>query len=410
MRKRASRTKKTEKRSNQTTRSGEDTKMIYWTKTVNELLNILQNEAPKGYEVIQDKGFVFWVPENWEGGIALCAHVDTVWHETPVLKKNKKGIISSAVVGRGIGADDRVGVSISIEVARTMPGKFAHLFFDGEESGCTVSRNVSIPFVDKIDMFIGLDRRGVDHVAIYGSENKYIKDTFTAFGGRVQHGSFTDCSMLARRFKKCCVNLSVGFMNEHTAQESWHPQGALFAISVLKKIEARQFKDQKPDAPYSYFGSYYGDYDGYYGNSWNRDMYKGYRAYFNSDSNRRNQYTNHYYSQNKYGSYTVEKNRRTSYRRNKGAVCSASVYDGWSDNDSHIVKKDKHNEVLALPAPEDYGDDVYKAHVWVKNQRTGKWEEQMSKKERRKVKHKNRARRENFMTDPYCEDWTGDWD
>ena len=55
-------------------------------------------------------------------------------------------------------------------------------------------------------------------------------------GGRPVQGSMTDCSVLGRIHNRDCLNLSVGFMNEHTPGETFLPEGSEFARRLLKTL------------------------------------------------------------------------------------------------------------------------------------------------------------------------------
>lgn len=230
----------------------EDKTGIHWYETSEELLDLLAKTTPSGYHTASGSGHVYWIPDDWEGGIAICAHTDTVWHHKVSVAVKSDGSAVSAVHGQGIGADDRSGVLVSEEAAKRYPGKFVHMFFDGEEVGCTGSGSAPVGF--PVDLFLSLDRRGNNQVALYGYDNPEVRKMFQDAGGTLAQGSNTDCAVLARRFGKCCANLSVGFNSEHRAEESYDPSGVEYALRVLGKLEKRQFQDQEPEKVNSFHG------------------------------------------------------------------------------------------------------------------------------------------------------------
>ena len=241
-----------------------DTTGIHWYETSKELLALLAKNVPSGYRVAHGAEHVYWIPDDWDGGIAICAHTDTVWNDKVSVVVKENGTAVSDVYGRGIGADDRSGVLVSEIAAKRFPGKFVHMFFDGEEYGCTGSNGAPVGF--PVDFFLSLDRRGNNQVALYGHDNPEVRKAFQDAGGTLAQGSSTDCAALARRFNKCCANLSVGFNDEHRSEESYDPSGVDYALGILGKLEKRQFKGQVPEKDNTFAGKKWGSsstpYDG----------------------------------------------------------------------------------------------------------------------------------------------------
>ena len=91
---------------------------------------------------------------------------------------------------------------------------------------------------ESITAFIGLDRRGLDNVAVYGYDNSDLINLFENEGYIVVDGSITDVSILSEQSSRnlACVNLSVGYYNEHTKREFINIFAIQRAIKTLIKL------------------------------------------------------------------------------------------------------------------------------------------------------------------------------
>ena len=85
---------------------------------------------------------------------------------------------------------------------------------------------------------LGLDRRGADQAAIYGYDNSELMALFERRGYFKAKGSFTDASNLARIYSKgvACINLSVGYYNEHTPKETINITAMNRTLTILKDM------------------------------------------------------------------------------------------------------------------------------------------------------------------------------
>jgi hypothetical protein len=154
-------------------------------------------------------------PPNWNRRVLLCTHADTISHAP--------------------GYDDRAGVAVMFQIMATDPRRFAFSLFMDEESGANGSKTIALTRAPHI--FVGLDRRGIDNVAFYDDESREDWAPWVVRnGGQVVRGSFSDCTHLSNRYDKYCFNLSVGFYSEHTANETFDPAGAEFALDLAFKI------------------------------------------------------------------------------------------------------------------------------------------------------------------------------
>jgi di/tripeptidase len=161
----------------------------------------------------------------------LCVHLDTInTHEkkkvtVDLLNVDNRKIIVGHQSMACLGADDRAGVWIAMKVIDYMEStgdyKYDIGFFCDEEIGGLGSANYDVSLCNTT-AYIGLDRRspgGLQEVALYGNDNDDLNKVFTDLGYSIANGSFTDASNISTDCDIACVNLSVGYDNEHTRKE-----------------------------------------------------------------------------------------------------------------------------------------------------------------------------------------------
>lgn len=168
--------------------------------------------------VIETKDYLI-AEGNDDTPIALVAHLDTVFNETPtnIYHDAKTEVLWSP---EGLGADDRAGVFIILSLIRK--GYRPHIIFTTEEErggiGASALATIRCPF-KKLNYIIELDRQGKDDCVFYECDNvKFIKYV-ESFGFKKQEGTFTDISFLCPAWKIAGVNLSVGYYLEHSYAE-----------------------------------------------------------------------------------------------------------------------------------------------------------------------------------------------
>jgi hypothetical protein len=146
----------------------------------------------------------------------ICCHLDTVSPVKPLPPDiiTAKDTLSLDPRSKALclGADDRAGVWIALQLL----DYYNVGCFHGEEKGCLGSTAYA-KTRPRHCCYIGVDRRGSDELATYGYDNPTLLDLFSQY--QQTRGSFTDCSALAGITDKPCLNLSVGYQNEHTRQE-----------------------------------------------------------------------------------------------------------------------------------------------------------------------------------------------
>lgn len=207
--------------------------------------------------------------------IALVAHMDTVF-EKPVQQlfyDTRKNVMWSP---QGLGADDRAGIYAIIRILNA--GYRPHVILTtDEESGCLGAGELAkreCPF-EELNYVIELDRRGTNDCVFYDCDNKDFVTYVEQFGFTEAYGSFSDICEFCPDWGVAGVNLSIGYVDEHSHQELLYVSPFLATIEKVKKMldqkEIPYFK--YVPSPYAYnwlkykrgsaasVAGYYGSYD-----------------------------------------------------------------------------------------------------------------------------------------------------
>lgn len=176
----------------------------------------------------------------------ICSHLDTI-NDSKKIKLQNSDIeingdiirLSQSSLAKCLGGDDRCGVYTALQLIN-LGFPFGFAFFCDGEVGCIGSSMLAkdIDENESITAFIGLDRRGLDNVAVYGYNNSDLINLFENEGYIEVDGSITDVSVLSEQSSRnlACVNLSVGYYNEHTKREFINIYGIQKAIKTLIKL------------------------------------------------------------------------------------------------------------------------------------------------------------------------------
>ena len=204
--------------------------------------------------------------------IALVAHMDTVF-EKPVkdlFYDQKKNVMWSP---QGLGADDRAGVYAIIKIINS--GLRPHIILTtDEEKGCLGAAELAkipCPF-EQLNYCIQLDRRGTNDCVFYDCENPEFVNYVEQFGFTEAYGSFSDICEICPAWGVAGVNLSIGYVDEHSYQELLFISPFLSTVAKAKKMlrekEIPYFKYIPNPYLYSWSvykkgrrPSYYGGYD-----------------------------------------------------------------------------------------------------------------------------------------------------
>ena len=250
------------------------------SKTQDEIYDyIFDKEFSNMEKIIGDKYILLTSPKPKP---LLCVHLDTInTHSKDNIKPTNDDFVfdgktislSSLSKLSCLGGDDRAGLYIALKLVdymnETNNFKYDIGFFMDEEIGCIGSGNLALDLKDELiedfnpTCFIGLDRRsgyGKQEVALYGYDNDELTKLFTECGFKESMGSITDASELAGDI--ACINLSVGYDNEHTKNEVLYVDCMENTLQVLKDIEIPYQVYKSQDSVYA--DRYFNYYDSYY--------------------------------------------------------------------------------------------------------------------------------------------------
>ena len=189
--------------------------------------------------------------------VLLVAHLDTVHKGKPelVCYDSEQEILWSP---SGLGADDRAGVYAAMQLSKQF--NVDVLFTHGEESG---GKGASAFIRDypsnlaRYKMLIQLDRRGSHDAVFYCNRAEDFHAYITDAGFVKAYGSFSDISIIAPVWRVNAVNLSIGFISEHTLYE--HLKLAWMRNTMVKLVNL--FAEPIPSFEYKE-----ADYKTYYSN------------------------------------------------------------------------------------------------------------------------------------------------
>lgn len=242
-------------------------------RLIETLINLKQNDTKKALSeflanyysnVIETPDYVI---ATGNIPIALCAHLDTVWEG---YKGERKHMYYDRYkecmwCPEGAGFDDKVGIFLIIKII-TSGLKPNIILCCNEETGGLGAHELSklnCPFPD-LKYCIELDRMGSNDCVFYSCDNKDFEKYVESFGFKTNYGSFTDICQYCPAWGVAGVNLSVGYIDEHTTCERLYVKSMLRTLSRVKQMlqaEDIPFFEYVP-AYYSY-GKYFGRWGSY---------------------------------------------------------------------------------------------------------------------------------------------------
>ena len=245
-------------------------------KILEELTDILQKTQGGLREAIKQtthmevigKGYMIYSKSDIPKPM-LCVHLDTINTHRDKIKINPKrdfeydenlGILGLTKDSKltCLGGDDRAGVWIALAMIDYMEAsgdyKYDVGFFEDEEIGCLGSTSYHKDIKEigiNTTCYIGLDRKsgkGAQEVALYGDDNQELVSVFNKLGYVTDMGSVTDASNLSGDV--ACVNLSVGYDNEHTSSEVLYLH---CMVDTLEKLKALKLPTENFAVEYDHF-------------------------------------------------------------------------------------------------------------------------------------------------------------
>ena len=187
--------------------------------------------------------------------IALVAHLDTVFSTQPlksdVFYDKEKNIIWAR---HGLGADDRLGVLGIIKILNDHKLRPSVIFTLGEEEGgigaIELASSGACP-IPNLQYMIELDRQGKDDCVFYDCDNEEFMKYVEKFGFITRKGTFSDITFLMEYWSVCGVNLSIGYLNEHTY---WETANIDYFFETIEKVVSML---TVKEIPYFKFDTYY---------------------------------------------------------------------------------------------------------------------------------------------------------
>lgn len=206
--------------------------------------------------------------------IALVAHVDTVFPLPPsnIYYDREENVMWAPT---GAGFDDRAGVYMILQLLQMTKLRPHIILTTDEERGgvgaYTLTEKYNLEkgmFFNELKYLIQLDRQGSNDCVFYDCINRDFINYISLFGFHERVGSFSDISFLCPAWEKCGVNLSVGYFDEHTTNETLNVS---YYFSTFQKVKRMLMSKDIPDFAWqeraaSYFknlSEYYASSSGY---------------------------------------------------------------------------------------------------------------------------------------------------
>lgn len=195
---------------------------------------ILEQLKTLNVEVLQDEmGNVFVTKGNNDEYPCVAAHIDEVH---PPCKRNLK-VVDGMVYALddegnqvGIGADDKNGIWVALNLLQTEPvlkvAFFVHEEKFEDQAGCVGSSACDLSFFSNVKYVLECDRKGSSDLVYVGKDVPLCEPCFipleiqNRFGYAPVVGGKTDVVELKLRgLEKPCCNISCGYYNAHKNNE-----------------------------------------------------------------------------------------------------------------------------------------------------------------------------------------------
>lgn len=202
-------------------------KNLLMAKSHNQVVSLATNGIG-GYDITTygkgEDSFTICTPTKLKDDELMpcfVSHTDTVSAKKPTRFELIEGILSNP--DGVLGADDRAGVYIlSKMMEKGIRG--VYIFTNGEEIGglgasACVRHQSFQDLVPNISAFIELDRQDDRDIALYGYDNDDLCELFENRGYKQAWGSYTDVVDFSSDTNIACINLSVGYVGQHSKKE-----------------------------------------------------------------------------------------------------------------------------------------------------------------------------------------------
>lgn len=220
------------------------------TLTQDELHLLLYKFLQKRYDnIINTEDYLIGIGNI---PVGLVAHMDTVFDSPPkqIYFDDRSWTFWSP---DGLGADDRAGIYIILKILQA-GYKPTVIFTTDEEIGAIGASALVEDFPKpptELKYLIQLDRRNHFDAVFYDCGNLDFMEYIESFDFCYADGIFSDISIICPAWNLAGVNLSVGYVNEHSYLETCNmkitEKTMLKVIDILKKDEHPYFDYQGPE-------------------------------------------------------------------------------------------------------------------------------------------------------------------
>jgi acetylornithine deacetylase/succinyl-diaminopimelate desuccinylase-like protein len=169
--------------------------------------------------------------------IALVAHLDTVFSKQPanIFYDRIKNVMWSP---EGLGADDRAGVYSIVQLIKRGLRPTV-IFTTDEEKGALGAEKLVRDFpeaITELKYIIQLDRRGSNDCVFYDCDNALFEEYVETFDFVTAFGTFSDISVICPAWGIAGVNLSIGYVDEHSYSELLYIGNMIATINKVEKM------------------------------------------------------------------------------------------------------------------------------------------------------------------------------
>jgi putative aminopeptidase FrvX len=239
------------------------------TQITDFIVTFVQSHYPSVEVEVDSTGNIYITKGKSDTYPVVVAHTDQVgtYKGNITIFRSEGIIIGIGEDGKqvNLGADDKNGIWIALELLRTEP-VLKVAFFPGEEIGCVGSKACNMDFFNDARFVIQCDRRnGSDFIHTAGGV-KLCDNSFpsaelkTKYGYQNTTGLMTDVQTLKKRgLSVACCNISCGYYNPHTTSE-YTDVGELinclqFVREIVQTVEYTPHEYKPYSSTYSYTGS-----------------------------------------------------------------------------------------------------------------------------------------------------------
>lgn len=208
-----------------------NSKSSHEEEIINFIINYLSDSNLK---ITQDAvGNIFVVKGEGSSFPCVAAHLDEVHLSTKRILHIENGLVyATDDKGEhvGIGADDKNGIWVALQLLKTEPLLKVVLFVHEEKldgaPGCVGSKACDLSFFQDVKYVLECDRKGAGDIVVCGKEvplchpNFIPEDIALPFGYKPTNGGSTDVVTLKSRGLMVPVcNISCGYYNAHKSEE-----------------------------------------------------------------------------------------------------------------------------------------------------------------------------------------------